>query len=83
MYWSDAYENYALAIKRDKSLKNHPLILTNAVAGLGSRSKPWVAERFIKRYLGKAVLPYLEKAARTAKHEHHRERAARLAKRYR
>ncbi len=79
MYWSDGFSAYEKAIRRDPAYREHPLVLANAVAGLGSRSKPSLAKRFIIRHLGKATLPHLDKAARSAKYEHHRERAAKLA----
>jgi len=80
MYWSDGFDAYAIAISRDPSYRSHPVVLANAVAGLGSRSKPHLAERFIRKHLGAEVLPVLDEAAANAKHKHHRERAAKLAR---
>jgi len=83
MYWSDGFNAYKTAIARDPSYAQHPLVIANSVVALGSRSKPKLAEQFIRRHLGKKALDELDEAARSARHKHHRERAAKLARKLR
>ena len=78
MYWSDGFKNYELALEREPRYRDHPLLVSNAVAALASRSKPWLARKFILEHLGRRALPDLEQAAKGGVNKHHREQAARV-----
>jgi hypothetical protein len=79
MWWRDGFAAYTEAIALDSGLAGHPTVIANAIRGLSSRSRPWLAERFIRDHIGAAAIEPLEEEARTTKSKSLRQRALRLA----
>jgi serine/threonine-protein kinase len=65
MWWSDGFDSYRRALALDPELRSDPRVIDNAIRGLSSRSKPWLAERFIRDHLRDLARDALEEAARS------------------
>jgi serine/threonine-protein kinase len=79
MWWSDGFAAYEKALAIDSSLASDSTVIGNAIRGLSSRSRPWLAERFIRAHLGAAAIEALEQTASTTRSKSLRQRARRLA----
>ncbi len=77
-YWQDGLEAYRAAIAKDARYADEPTIVRDAIRGLYSRSKPWMAARFIEESLGASARPALLEAKASARNAQVKGRIASL-----
>ena len=83
LYYSDGLDSYALAVSVEDAYRKNSYVNNNAIRALGYDKTRRAAETLILRRLGRAALPFLDRAAKIDKSKTIRDRAASVASRLR
>jgi len=83
LYYSDGLDSYDTAIADDDVYRRNSYVNNNVIRALGYNKTRRAAEALILKRIGRAALPYLDRAARADKSKVIRDRAAAVASRLR
>jgi hypothetical protein len=83
LYYTDGLQSYDAAVGADGNYRRNSIVNNNVIRALGYNKTRRAAEALIMRRLGRAALPYLDRAAKIDKSKTIRTRAAAVASRLR
>jgi hypothetical protein len=83
LYYSDGLDSYGAALSIEDAYRKNSYLNNNAIRALGYNKTRRAAEALIVKRIGRAALPYLDRAARTNGSKTIRDRAAAVAARLR
>jgi hypothetical protein len=79
-WWTVGMEHYAEAIAKNRVYRTKATLNRNVIRALGDGRTSRMASTLIQRKIGRAALPYLDRAARSDPNKLVRVRAAYIAK---
>jgi eukaryotic-like serine/threonine-protein kinase len=80
LYYSDGLDSYEAAVSQNGDYRRNSFLNNNAIRALGYNKTRRAAEALIVRRIGRAALPFLDRASKTDKNKVVRDRAAAVAR---